>query len=91
MKLRKTNHRKSNTSTEVYVKNLKGKKYGERERFHYDNSDYNGVSRSARISGINSSSPCTLEGIYFYTSSVRWIKLQSPSLFKHLTAYLKGG
>jgi len=32
MKIRKANHGKSNTNTETYVKNPKGKNHGERER-----------------------------------------------------------
>ena len=40
----KTNLRKANTNTNIYVKNLKGKNHGERERFHYNYGDYNGDS-----------------------------------------------
>ena len=41
MKMRKAKHRKSNTNTETYVENTKGKKLGEGERFHYNNDYYN--------------------------------------------------
>jgi len=39
----KVNIRKTNTNIEIYVKNQKEKK-PQRERFHYDTGDYNGVS-----------------------------------------------
>ena len=44
MEMSKANFRKTNTNTntEIYGKNPKGKNHG--ERFLYDNGDYNGIS-----------------------------------------------
>jgi len=64
MEMGQVNFRKTNTNTEIYVKNPKGKNHGER-----DSTMIIAITMvflwSARISVLNSSSSCTLEGIYF--------------------------
>jgi len=68
---RKANHRKSSADIENYVKTQMEENHEEGEKFHYNNSDYNGVLWHARVSGFNSLSSFTLEGIcYLYMLSV---------------------
>jgi len=43
----------------------------------------------AKFYGLNFSCFSRWKGVPIYTGSVCWIRLQSPALFKHLTAYLR--
>ena len=61
--------------------------------FHYNSREITmfiaPISR-IRVSGLNRSPLSRWKGHVIYTSSICWIRLQSPALFKHLTAYLWG-
>jgi len=63
------------------------KNHGEREKFHYNNGDYNRILWCARVFGFESP---TLEGILFIQVISLFIRPQSSALFEHLTAYLRG-
>jgi len=87
MKIGQTNLRKINTNTEFYVKNPKGKNHGEREK---DSTIMAITMVILLVLGFLGSIDHPLlrwKGSTIYTSSVYWIRLQSPTLFKYLTAY----
>ena len=78
--MRKGNHRKSNTNTETYVKNLKEKNQEETE------SDPTII-----VTITIDHPPLRWKGSTIYTGSVCQIRLHSSALFKHLTTYPIGG
>jgi len=64
--MRKSNHRKSNISTETYVKTRKEKSRREGERFHYNNGYYTMVfSGVLKFLGSIDRPPSALERIYY--------------------------
>ena len=56
-----------------------------------DNDDYNGLSGVLGFLGSIHRPLSRWKGFTICTSSVGWIRLQSPALFKYSTAYLKVG
>jgi len=90
MEMGKANLRKINTNTGIYVKNPKGKNHTQRD-FTIIMAITMVFLWCARVFGLNWSSPSRWKRSTIYISSVCWIRLQSSALFKHLTAYLRGG
>jgi len=58
--------------------------HGERDRFHCNNGDYNGVLWSARILGSIDPPHCIRRDLLFIQAVSVRIRLQSSALFKYL-------